>query len=154
MRESGARAIATTSGERVTTAVTCSPRVNTAPPSTTTVPTGAVRSSWMSSDADDTETLPAASLAQTTTLWGPSTAGRPRGVLGSKGTLELDQAYEIGKEKTLTLARGGRKKARVFRKSDQFAPDATTFVIRIHRRIKQKCVNASIANQFDKSHQF
>jgi hypothetical protein len=38
--------------------------------------------------------------------------------------------------------------------SYQFTPDATAFVIRIHGRIKQKRVNASIADQFDKPNKF
>jgi len=48
-------------------------------------------------------------------------------VVGTKGRVELDQAYEIAIEKTLTIAKGGKKRPRTFKKNDQFAAELLHF---------------------------
>jgi glucose-fructose oxidoreductase len=48
-------------------------------------------------------------------------------VLGSCGRAQLDKAYEISSEKTLTIVEGSRKRTRSFAKTDQFAPELLHF---------------------------
>jgi glucose-fructose oxidoreductase len=48
-------------------------------------------------------------------------------VVGTKGKVELDMAYEISAGKTLTLAKGSKRRPRKFAKSDQFAPELVHF---------------------------
>jgi len=48
-------------------------------------------------------------------------------VVGTRGKVQLDMAYEIAREKRLTTARGAKKKSRTFAKTDQFAPELVHF---------------------------
>lgn len=48
-------------------------------------------------------------------------------VLGTKGKVQLDMAYEIAAEKTLTVAHGSKKRPRKFSKTDQFAAELVHF---------------------------
>jgi len=48
-------------------------------------------------------------------------------VVGTQGKVQLDMAYEIAKEKKLTIAKGPKKKSRTFAKTDQFAPELLHF---------------------------
>lgn len=48
-------------------------------------------------------------------------------VIGTQGKVQLDMAYEIAVEKTLTLAKGAKKRPRKFAKAGQFAAELVHF---------------------------
>ena len=48
-------------------------------------------------------------------------------VVGTKGDLRLDSAYEYAEKMTMTVTVGGRKKEKTFPKTDQFAPELLHF---------------------------
>ena len=62
-------------------------------------------------------------LATFTASFGAARAGVYR-VLGTRGVLELENAYAIGEKKTLTI---GRARPRTFAASDQFGPELAYF---------------------------
>jgi len=70
--------------------------------------------------------FPGERLATFTCSFGASAAAAYR-VVGTKGELHVDQAYEIDEEMTQKLKRGERSKKRKFARRDQFAPEILHF---------------------------
>jgi predicted dehydrogenase len=65
-------------------------------------------------------------LAQFTVSLGAAEQSRYR-LVGTRGHVELDQAYEYAVPRTLHIAAGGKTRTRRFRAGDQFAPELVAF---------------------------
>lgn len=65
-------------------------------------------------------------LAQFTVSFGSAEQDQYR-IVGTKGHIELEQAYEYAGPRTLRLVAGGKERVRRFKASDQFAPELLAF---------------------------
>jgi predicted dehydrogenase len=70
--------------------------------------------------------FPSERLASFTVSFGASDVATYQ-VVGTKGDLRLDSAYEYAEKMTMRVTIGGRKKEKTFPKTDQFAPELLHF---------------------------
>jgi predicted dehydrogenase len=70
--------------------------------------------------------FPGDRLAQFTVSFGAYEQDQYR-IVGTRGHIALDQAYEYSGPREMTLAVGGRERTRKFKAADQFAPELLSF---------------------------